>query len=318
MQSRPRRTLYQDRTWLKVRLKRGLTAPQIANQVKVSTPTITRWIAIHDLVGCSLRAICRNYLNRRARATYANRAWLRAELAAEHTYKEIAKKVGVYPLTIANWALRFKLANGHLSHTATCTYANQKWLAAQIARGFLDRQIAHETGVTAHTIEYWRKQFGIRCPPRQRPPRNLKERRAFGTWLAPRLHRLALPETQGAALCAYYAVNGTFCEQKQLAQEQGVTPHGIDYRRTKALAVILDTFGMGQLARFPEIVKRRKTLQAFVPKKQTHTLRTYRDKAWLRARVARNLSDKQIASEVGNTSFTTIAHWRRSFGITRR
>lgn len=108
-------------------------------------------------------------------ATYANREWLAAEVAAGKTDKKIAAEVGVTKLTIFLWRKRHGIAANHhrrtgrtISPLALKTYADPAWLRTLVELGLTDHEIAAYAGCTRLTISNWRRRFSI-PPSRGRP-----------------------------------------------------------------------------------------------------------------------------------------------------
>lgn len=248
------RRTYANRTWLAAALR---TQSQSATAISlgVCVATIRNWRARFNIPALPSYAT-RVYLSKYARATYANRAWLLAELEKGKTYGVIAAATRVSRETIVNWVRRQGFNRGTSTAVpALKTYANRAWLAAKVAEGLRDREIAELVSVTTTAIGNRRRSFGIAANQRRigLQPAVQQARRAFGTWLTPRLANLPVDEREARALTALHGIRGPVMTLREAGEAWGMSGERVRQIYWQALSKIVGAVGAAALADFPKI-----------------------------------------------------------------
>lgn len=251
---RPMRTArkaYTDRAWLAAQVRRGFSDLEIARRCRGVSPCVIQyWRRRFGLMRAG------GPIGVRARATYANRAWLLAEIESGKTYSEIGVAARVSRETIVNWVNRHGLARGtSVRVPALKTYANRVWLAERVAEGLRDGEIAERAGATMKSVGIWRRRFGIAANRRRTGPRSDVERarRAFGEWLAPRLAKLPLDKRETRVVARMHGICGPVRTLRDIGTEESISGERIRQIHRRALFKIVAAVGAPALKDFPKI-----------------------------------------------------------------
>ena len=301
---------YRNTEWLRAKLKRGLTHAQIARDADVSISMIAILVA-----RLGLQDPLRHHgvhLTDHAQATYANRAWFKAQLDRRVSYREIALKTGASIPTIYLWVHRHGLKK------RARLYTNHAWMANHVAAELCNTEIAALADCSLPTITTWQRRLGITANPRKKSgPWFADEQKRFGEWLWPRIRDLPLERREILVIKRLNGIGGKVRTLKDVGSELGVTRERIRQIHQRALRKIVAAVGAEALKDFPKIA----ALPPYIEKKRgplkgprAHGVATYGNESWLRERVERDMRDGAIAREA-NARSRTICHWRHHFGI---
>jgi transposase len=94
-----------------------------------------------------------------------DRDWLKRELEAGRSIEAIAAEVDRDPSTVAYWVNKHELVSVHASKHAPKGGVEREALVDFIERGMSVRQIAAKSGMSATTIRYWLKKYGLATRP---------------------------------------------------------------------------------------------------------------------------------------------------------
>jgi transposase-like protein len=95
-----------------------------------------------------------------------DRDWLAQELERGRSIAAIAREVGLHPATVAYWMNKhgLTLRDPPPPHPSRGGIEEAR-LRALVERGLSVRQIAAEVGLSATTVRYWLRRFGLQTQP---------------------------------------------------------------------------------------------------------------------------------------------------------
>ena len=90
-----------------------------------------------------------------------DKTWLEQQLAEGRSIESIAREVGKHPSTVSYWVKKFGLKSEHAGLHAERGGVRRERLEELVGSDRSIRQIAEELGLSATTVRYWLKRYGL-------------------------------------------------------------------------------------------------------------------------------------------------------------